>query len=192
MNSYYELKDPQMQGTRTESNLLRHWKAKSTEKMKKTLYQQAAGREAPSYRQLSTFMGEHATNSYLHAALFHKILWGPYTDMEKNIEAILKQEDEDAHSTFPEYAKTAREEGFDEIAQAFEAIARVDAEQKKKYADILKKLKAGKILSKDNEQDWYCTQCGYVHHDAGAPETCPLCGGPKRFYELNGANFSTF
>jgi len=192
MVSYYELKDPKMQGTKTEANLLKCWKAKSVEKMKKTLYQQAAGREAPSYRQLSTFMGEYATNSYLHAAIFHKALWGPYTDMEKNLEAILKQEHEDAHHTFPEYAKIAHEEGFDGIAQAFEAMARVDAEQEKKYADILAKLKDDRIFTKDEAHDWYCTQCGCVHHDISAPETCPLCKGPKRFYELKGANFSTF
>ena len=192
MKPYYELKDPEMRGTRTEANLLKHWKGKAVEKMKKTLYQQAAGREEPGYRQLAVFLGEQATNSYLHAAVFHKVLWGPYTDVEKNLEAILKQEHEDAHKTFPEYAKTAREEGFEEMARAFEAMAKVDAEQEWKYADILGKLKGGGIFAKETAQDWYCAQCGYVHHDLSAPETCPLCRGPRRFYELKGANFSTF
>ena len=192
MSSYYELKDQNMQGTKTEANLLKHWQAKSIEKMKKTLYQQAAGREKPTYRQLSAFIGEYATNAYVHAAVFHKVLWGPYKDMEKNLQAILKQEHEDAHHLFPEYARTAREEGFEDIALAFEAMAKADAEQQKKYADILDKLKSGQIFTKNETQDWYCTQCGYVHHDTSAPEICPLCKGPKRFYELKGANFSSF
>ena len=191
MGSYYEIKEPKMQGTKTEANLIEQWKAKSVEKMKKTLYQQAAGREAPSHRQLTAFLGEYATNSYVHAASFHRVLWGPYTDMEKNLEVLIKLARENAEA-FPEYAKTAREEGFEEIALAFEAMAEVDAEHAKKYADILDKIKNDKIFTKDEAQDWYCAQCGNIHHDVSAPEKCPLCKMPRRFYEIKGANFSTF
>ena len=179
-----------LQGSRTEANLIKWWKAKAVEKMKVTLYQQQAGREA--FRQLHLFMGEYATNHYVHAANCHGVLWGAYTDTEKNIEALLKQEHDHAHHTFPEYAKTARDEGFEEIALAFEAMAKVDAEQEKKFADILDKIRNDRIFTKDEAQDWYCTQCGHVHHDMIAPETCPLCRADRRFNELKGANFCVF
>ena len=191
MGLYYELKDPRMAGTETEANLIRRWKAKSVEKMKKVLYQQAAGREAPSYRQLSNFLGEHVTNSYLHAAIAHRTLWGPYTDVEKNLEALIAQEKEQI-AAFAEYAQTAREEGFEEAAQAFELMARVDAAQETKLTDILKKLRDGTIFNKGEAIDWYCQQCGHVHNAVAAPESCPLCKSPQRFFEPNGANFSTF
>ena len=191
MGMYYELRDPTMAGTETEANLIKHWKNKSVEKMKKVLYQQAAGREAPSYRQLSTFLGEHVTNSYLHAAIAHRTLWGPYTNVAKNLEALIAQESEHI-SNFTEYAKTAREEGFDEIAQIFELMAQVDAAQETKLADILKKLRDGTIFNKGEALDWYCQQCGHTHNSANAPESCPLCKSPQRFFEPNGANFSTF
>jgi len=191
VGNYYDLKDPKMAGTETEANLIRHWKGKSIEKMKKVLYQQAAGREAPSYRQLSTFLGEHVTNSYLHAAIAHRALWGPYTDVEKNLEALIAQES--VHiSTFIEYAKTARKEGFAEIAQTFEMMAQVDAAQQTKLADILKKLKDTTIFNKDEPLNWYCQQCGHIHNAASAPDNCPLCNAAQRFFEPNGANFSTF
>ena len=192
MGTYYEIKDPKMSGTETEANLIKCRKDKSVEKMKKTLYQQAAGREAPGYRQLSTSLGEHVTNSYLHAAIAHRTLWGPYTDVEKNLEALIEQEHDHAHHSLSEYAKIAREEGFEEIAEAFELMAKVDAEQEKKLADILDKLKSGAIFNKDTEQDWYCQQCGNVSRGASAPESCPLCKAAQRFFEPKGANFSTF
>ena len=192
MGTYYKVKDPKMNGTKTEVNLLKSWKAKSVEKMKKFLYQQAAGREAPSYRQLSNFMGEYVTNSYLHAAIFHRVLWGPYTDVEMNLEALIRQEHDHAEHSFPEYAKIAREEGFEEIAMAFEQMAVVDSSQEAKLADILNKLRSDSIFNKEGDQDWYCQQCGHIHHGAAAPESCSLCKSPKRFFELKGANFSTF
>ena len=190
--AYYAIKDSKMQGTRTKANLIENWKEKSVEKMKKTLYQQVAGQEAPSYRQLSTFLGEHATNSYLHAAIFHRTLWGPYTDVEKNLEALIEQEHADAYQDFPEYAKVAREEGFENIAVVFERMAKVDAEQERKLKDILEKVKSNSIFSKKDIKEWYCQQCGNVHNDKSAPENCSLCNSPQRFFELKGANFTTF
>ena len=191
MGTYYEIKDPKMSGTETEANLIKCRKDKSVEKMKKTLYQQAAGREAPSYRQLSNFLGEHVTNSYLHAAIAHRTLWGPYTDVEKNLEALIAQEKQQI-AAFAEYAQTAREEGFEEAAQAFELMARVDAAQETKLTDILKKLRDGTMFNKGGTLDWYCQQCGHIHVSVAAPESCPLCKAPQRFFEPNGANFSTF
>ena len=172
--------------------MIRCRKDKAVEKMKKTFYQQVAGREAPSYRQLSTFLGEHATNSYLHAAIAHRTLWGPYTDVEMNLEALIELENGHAHQNLPEYAKTAREEGFEEIAQAFELMAKVDEEQEKKLVDILNKLKSDSIFTKDAAQDWYCTQCGNTHRGVSAPEECSLCKGPRRYFELKGSNHSVF
>ena len=186
---YYAIKEG-LQGTQTAELLKKYWKAKSVEKMKITLYQQAAGREG--FRQLSIFLTEFATNSYVHAANLHKVLWGPYTEMDINLEAILRQEREDSQVSFPEYARIAREEGFEDIALAFEAMACIDADQETKFADILAKIQNDQIFCKAEAHDWYCTRCGHVHHDVNAPETCSLCGATRRYFEIKGANFSTF
>jgi len=183
-----QLKDAKMKGTKTETNLMRHWKAKSVQKGKLQIYQQKAGHDA---RHIHAILGELATYQYVHAAHAHRVLWGPYEDVEQNLERLIAQEHEYAR-TFPEYAKTAREEGFEEIAAAFELMAKVDAEQENKLADILDKIRADKILNKDTEQDWFCQQCGNVHRGMSAPENCSLCNAVKRFFELKGANFSTF
>ena len=169
--------------------LIKYWQIKSLAKMKASLYQFPVRNDN---RHLGAFLGEFATNSYVHGAHFHSALWGPYTDVEKNMAAIIVQEHENAEVTFPEYARIAREEGFEDIALAFEAMARVDADQGQKLSDILEKLKSDSIFNKEDEQDWYCTRCGNVQHGASAPETCPLCNAQKRYFEIKGANFATF
>jgi len=183
-----ELKNTKMKDSKTEANLMRHWKAKSVQKGKLQIYQQKAGRDA---RHIHTILGELATYQYVHAAYIHRVLWGPYEDVQKNLERLIDGEREYV-STFPEYAKTAREEGFEEIAVAFELMAKADAAQEKKLADILDKIRNDTIFNKETEQDWYCQQCGNIHRNMSAPENCSLCNAEKRFFELNGANFSTF
>ena len=117
---YYEMK-PNLQGSKTEANLKKHMKGKAVIKMKATLFQYPIRNDA---RHLSARLGEYAVNSYVHAAQMHQVLWGPYTDDLKNLSAIKAMEHEHAKHTFPEYAKVARDEGFEEIASAFEAIDR--------------------------------------------------------------------
>ena len=183
-----ELKDAKMVGTRTHANLVRHWKEKSVEKCKIQIYQKKAGREA---RHIQAILGELAVYQYVHAAQAHRVLWGPYEDVEKNLERLIAWEREHVRD-FGEYARIAREEGFAEIAEAFDMMAKVDEDQEKKFADILGKIKGGGIFRKEGEQDWYCQQCGNVHRGESAPEHCPLCKEPRRYFELKGANFSVF
>ena len=185
---YYNIK-PDMQGTKTEANLMKHWKGKAVTKMKAQLYQHPIRNDA---RQLSAILGEFATNSYIHAAHFHQALWGPYQDIMKNLSMIKSVEHEHGKHTFPQYAKTAREEGFEEIALAFEAMAQVDDDQWKKIVGIMGKLRSDTIFSKEEEQEWYCTRCGCVHKAKTAPENCSLCKAEQRFFEIKGSNFSVF
>ena len=183
-----ELKNEKMKGSKTEANLIRHWKAKSVQKGKIQIYQRKAGRDA---RHINDILGELAVYQYVHAAHAHRVLWGPYEDVEKNLERLIAEEHEYT-VTFPEYAKTAREEGFEEIAKAFEMMAKVDGEQEQKLIEILNKIRNNTIFNKETEQDWYCQQCGHIHRGKSAPEICPLCQAVMRFFELKGANFSTF
>ena len=183
-----ELKDTKMRGTKTEANLIGHWKAKSVQKAKIQIYQKKAGRDA---RHISAILGELATYQYVHAAHAYRVLWGPYEDVENNMEKLIAQEREHMRA-FPEYAKVAREEGFEEVAEAFELMAKVDADQEKKLVDILDKIRADSIFNKESEQSWYCQQCGNVHRGVSAPESCALCKAAQRFFEIKGANFATF
>ena len=180
-----------LSGSVTEQNLLEAWKAKSCSKAKYSFYAYTAVREGCGYRQIGEFFEESMKNESMHSKSFFMTMYGPVPNTAVNISSLLVQENSDA-AVFPEYAKTAREEGFEEIALIFDAIAKVDAEQAKKYADILQKLENGNIFRKSEIQDWRCAMCGNVASGESAPDECPLCGGNRRFFEINGASHSVF
>ena len=180
-----------LSGSKTEKNLLTAWEAKSCSKIKYSFYAYNAVREGYGYRQIGEFFEESMKNESMHSKSFFMTMYGPVPNTATNLASLLEREYSDA-AILPAYAETAREEGFEDIAKMFDAMAKVDAEQARKYTAILDKLKGGKIFSKDEKQDWRCSMCGHVIHHESAPEECPLCKGSRRFFELSGANHTIF
>jgi rubrerythrin len=90
---------------------------------------------------------------------------------------------------YPEFAKTAREEGFDEIADVFEAIAVAEKHHEKRYNDLRANIEAGRTFKRDSTVVWRCRNCGYLHKGPEAPEKCPACAHPRAHFELLGENW---
>ncbi|MBU1487954.1 hypothetical protein KKH56_07910 [bacterium] len=90
---------------------------------------------------------------------------------------------------YPEFAQIAREEGFDEIAGVFEAIAVAEKEHEQRYLALLKNIKEGKVFKKDSVVKWKCRNCGYVHEGTEAPQECPACAHPQGYFELRCQNY---
>ena len=90
---------------------------------------------------------------------------------------------------YPEFAKTAREEGFDAIAVIFESIAVAEKQHEKRYLDLLDNINNGKVFRRDNTVIWRCRNCGYLHEGTEAPELCPACAHPQAHFELLGENW---
>ena len=83
----------------------------------------------------------------------------------------------------------AREEGFTEIAVAFEMIAKVEAEHEARYRKLLERIETGTVFERDGEIYWQCRNCGYVHKGKKAPEKCPACQHPKAYFEPKKENY---
>ena len=90
---------------------------------------------------------------------------------------------------YPDFEKVAREEGFDEIAESFEEITEVEEEHEKRYRKLLENVKNGTVFKRDEEVEWHCLNCGYIHHGKEAPEVCPACKHPQSYYELHIPNY---
>ena len=104
-----------LSGSVTEQNLLEAWKEKSVSKAKYSFYAYAAVREGCGYRQIGEFFEESMKNESMHSKSFFMTMYGPVPNTSVNITSLLAQEKNDA-AVFAEYARTAREEGFEEIA----------------------------------------------------------------------------
>ena len=107
----------------------------------------------------------------------------------ENLKAAAMGENEEWTELYPEFAKIAKEEGFNEIATAFTMIAKVEAEHEKRYLKLLNNLETGKVFVKDAPVRWQCTNCGYIHEGDKAPEKCPACLHAKAYFQVAPDNY---
>ena len=90
---------------------------------------------------------------------------------------------------YPGFAKTARNEDFNDIAVVFESIAVAEKQHEKRYNDLAANIEAGRVFKRDTDVVWRCRNCGYIHTGKEAPEVCPACAHPQAYFELLGENY---
>ena len=90
---------------------------------------------------------------------------------------------------YAEFAKVAREEGFDHIAFLFEKVGAIEKEHEERYLKLLQNVKEGIVFSRDDDRVWQCSNCGHVVIGKKAPEVCPVCAHPKAYFEIKKENY---
>ncbi len=100
----------------------------------------------------------------------------------ENLKTAIEGEHYENTEMYPEFAKVAEEEGLNEIAARLRAIAKAEEHHEKRYRVLLEELEKGTYFKSDEEVEWVCLECGYVHRGREPPEKCPSCGHPKAYY----------
>ena len=90
---------------------------------------------------------------------------------------------------YDEFAKTARSEGFDRIAQLFEGVAEIEKEHEARYRKLIENIEGGLVFSKDGDRIWKCRNCGHICVGSSAPDVCPVCNHPQSFFEIKAENY---
>ncbi len=188
-----------IKGTQTEKNLLTAFAGESQARNMYTYFSAVARKEG--LVQISHIFEETADQEKEHAKRFFKFLEGGEveitetfsagvvgTTMENLLHAAAGEQHEWSE-VYPGYAKVAKEEGFDAIAEAFEAISIAEKQHEKRYRDLAENLKAGRVFKRDGKVVWRCRNCGYLHEGEGAPERCPACIHPQAHFELLAENW---
>jgi rubrerythrin len=106
-----------------------------------------------------------------------------------NLKAAAGGENHEWTEMYPSFAKTAREEGFEDVARVFDAIAVAEKQHEKRYLALNKNIKDGKVFRKDQPVVWRCLNCGYLHEGTEAPAVCPACAHPQAHFEVLGENW---
>ncbi len=188
-----------LKGSRTEKNLLKSFAGESQARNRYTFFASAARKEG--YIQIQRIFEETAANEKEHAEVFFKHLEGGDVEItaaypagkigttEENLLAAAEGELMEWGTLYPEFAKVAKEEGFLDVAESFTEIAEVEEEHEKRYRKLLENVKSGMVFKRDEEVEWHCLNCGYIHHGKEAPEVCPACQHPKSYYELHIPNY---
>ena len=120
---------------------------------------------------------------------FKLLQGGAIKTTSENLKAAAEGENYEWTDMYAEFAKVAREEGFDRIAFLFEGVAKIEKAHEERYRKLLKNIDEKLVFSKDGECIWICRNCGHIVVGKDAPEVCPICGHPKSFFELKAENY---
>ena len=188
-----------LKGTRTEKNLLTAFADESQARNRYTYFASKAKKEG--FEQISQIFEETANQEKEHAKRFFKFLEGGEVEIQaafpagviastaENLRAAAAGEHYEWESMYPEFAKVAREEGFEEIADVLEAIAVAEKQHERRYLGLLKNVEAGTVFKKSQKVVWRCRNCGYLHEGEKAPKECPACAHPRAHFELLAENW---
>ena len=189
----------QLKGSQTEKNLLTAFAGESQARNRYTYFASKAKKEG--YVQIQAIFEETADQEKEHAKRLFKFLEGGEAEIAaafpagvigttaENLKAAAGGENHEWTSMYPEFAQVAKDEGFDEIAGVFEAIAVAEKQHEKRYLGLLKNVEAGTVFSKPNAVVWRCRNCGYLHEGPEAPGLCPACAHPQAHFELLAENW---
>lgn len=188
-----------IKGTQTEKNLAFSFSSEAQARNRYTYYAGVARKEG--LVQISSIFEETANQEKEHAKRFYKFLEGGEVEVTENVYAgkigstldnliaAAEGEEHEWESMYPGFAKVAREEGFEEIASAFEAISIAEKQHGKRYRDLAENLEAGRVFKRNGKVVWRCRNCGYLHEAEEAPDMCPACLHPQAHFELLGENW---
>ena len=188
-----------VKGSKTEKNLLIAFAGESQARNRYTYYAGIAKKEG--LVQIAAIFEETAAQEKEHAKRFFKFLEGGDVEITEsfpagklnstleNLREAARGEEHEWTDMYPGFAKIAREEGFIDIALAFEAISIAEKQHGKRYKDLADNLEAGKVFKREGTMTWRCRNCGYLHEGSEAPDMCPACLHPQAHFELLGENW---
>ena len=175
-------------GTKTLENLKVAFAGESQARNKYDYFASKAKKDG--YEQIAAIFAETALNEKEHAKMWFKELHGgAVEDTETNLEAAADGENYEWTDMYKGFAETAREEGFDELAEKFEEVAKIEKSHEERYRKLLSNVREKKVFSRDGDMIWVCRNCGHIVVGKEAPEVCPVCAHPQAYFEIKAENY---
>lgn len=178
----------ELKGSKTEANLMTAFAGESQARNKYTYYASKAKKDG--YVQIAQIFEETANNEKEHAKIWFKLLHdGGIPTTVENLKDAAAGENYEWTEMYAEFAKVAKEEGFDHIASLFEMVAKIEKDHEERYKKLLENIEGGLVFSRDGDMMWICSNCGHVHIGKAAPEICPVCAHPKAYFMMKAENY---
>lgn len=150
------------------------------------------GRQAKKdgYVQMSNLFQETADNELHHAKLlFKKLHDGTVPPTPECLRLASASERYEWDVQYKEFAKVARDEGFDDLGDFFDGLAAIEKSHQERFDVLAGRIQDGEVFEREQVQVWYCTVCGHLHIGTAAPEECPVCGHPQGYFQVRAANY---
>ena len=178
----------ELKGSKTEANLMAAFAGESQARNKYTYYASKAKKDG--YVQIANIFEETANNEKEHAKIWFKLLHGgAVPGTEENLKDAADGENYEWTDMYAQFAKDAREEGFNEIADLFEGVAAIEKEHEERYRKLLANVENGLVFSKDGDCIWQCSNCGHIVIGKKAPDVCPVCNHPQSYFQVKAENY---
>ncbi|MBQ4561665.1 MAG: rubrerythrin family protein [Clostridia bacterium] len=185
----------EFKNSETSKNLMRAFAGESQARNRYTI---AAGiacqQKLPVIEQIFKFTAdqekEHATIFYNHL----KELNGEVINIDgsypvNNSTSILELLRSAEHNEFEEYdsvyksfAKTAKEEGFGQVAASFEMIAAIEKVHGERFKEFAELMEKDMLFASTEVESWMCLNCGHIHTGAKVPLFCPVCQHEQGYF----------
>ena len=188
-----------IRGTRTEHNLLASFAGESQARSRYTLFAEKAREEG--YEQIAAVFMEPAAQELSHARQFFSLLEGGTVeitagypagvvgDTKKNLAEAAAGEREEWGDLYENFAKTAQDEGFPQIANTFRLVAKVEQVHEARYVKLLERLESGTEFEEPEPIEWQCRRCGFTITAKAAPKRCPVCGADQGWFQRKADNY---
>ena len=178
----------ELKGSQTEKNLMKAFSGESEARNKYTYFASKAKKEG--YEQIAAIFEETASNEKEHAKIWFKLLnGGDIPSTLENLNSGAAGENYEWTDMYDGFAKTAKEEGFDQIAYLFEEVGKIEKEHEARYRKLIENLEEGLVFSRDGDRIWKCRNCGHIVIGKSAPAVCPVCNHPQSYFEIKAENY---
>ena len=173
-------------GTQTEKNLQAAFAGESEARNKYTYFASVDKKEG--YEQIAEIFLKTADNEKEHAKMWFKELKGIGSTVD-NLKQASDGENYEWTDMYADFAKTAEEEGFIELAEKFRAVAQIEKAHEERYRALLKNIEMAQVFEKSEVKVWECRNCGHIVVGTKAPDVCPVCNHPQSFFEIRKENY---
>ncbi len=182
----------------TLKNLAMAFVGESQARNRYTMYASVARKEG--FEQISAIFAETAEQEREHASVLYKLIVQlnagkePALHVEaevpiargttlENLKAAMAGENYEWGTMYPDFAAIALKEGLKDVAAKLKLIAVAETHHSERYGKLIKEVENGTVFKKEEEIEWTCRQCGYVHKGKQPPLECPLCNHAQGFYQ---------
>ena len=173
-------------GTKTEKNLQTAFAGESQARNKYTYFASVAKKEG--YEQIADLFEKTANNEKEHAKMWFKELQGIGSTAD-NLLSAAEGENYEWTDMYAEFAKTAEEEGFHELAEKFRGVAEIEKRHEERYRALLHNVETKQVFEKSEVKVWECRNCGHIVVGTKAPDVCPVCAHPQSYFEVHAENY---
>lgn len=173
-------------GSQTEKNLEADFAGESQARNKYTYFASVAKKQG--FEQIADLFLKTADNEKEHAKMWFKELNG-IGDTAENLLAAAEGENYEWTDMYEDFAKTAEEEGFTELAHKFRLVAAIEKHHEERYRALLRNVETAEVFKRSEIKVWECRNCGHIVVGKEAPEVCPVCNHPQSYFEIHAENY---